>query len=139
MKTLTKAQVFQHMADNVRAGKSPVDGLQAKSGTVEWIDAPESIYVGELISGYFEFRLTPRTHTINGYDVPAPETEAPEAGGEYWVIDASEDDGVYSYECEYYEERADQNALRNGLWLSKEDAIANAKALRGENPYKEEE
>lgn len=137
MKTLTKAQVFQHMADNVRAGKSPVDGLQAKSGTVEWVDAPESIYVGELISGYFEFRLTPRTHTINGYDVPAPETEAPEHGRMYWYLDNFESDGVCWTTGDDTPE--DHNALRNGLWLSKEDAIANAKALRGENPYADNE
>jgi len=133
MKTLTDAQVFQHMADNVRAGKSPVDWLQAKSGTVEWIDAPESIYVGELISGYFEFRLTPRTHTINGYDVPAPETEAPDVGVNFWTLNPWVDCGITKEV--WKNTNTDQCALRNGLWLSEEDATANAKALRGENPH----
>lgn len=77
--------------------------------------------------------LEPRTHTLNGYDVPAPETEEPEVGMAYWTLDASEPDGVYEFQ--WGSDRIDRNALRHGLWLSKEDAIANAKALRGENPY----
>ena len=133
MKTLTKAQVFQHMADNARNGKSPVDGLQAKSETVEWIDAPESIYVGELVSGYFEFRVKPRTHTLNGYEVPAPEMEAPKHGAKYWFLNLWYEDAVIS--THWSGTNGDKNAIRNGLWLSKEDAIANAKAMRGEDPY----
>ena len=77
--------------------------------------------------------LGPRTHTLNGYDVPAPETEAPEVVAEYWTLDPTCDDGVFSQQ--WGSDKIDQNALRHGLWLSKEDAIANRKALRGESPY----
>ena len=138
MKTLTKKQVFERMADNVRNGKSPVDRLRVGRNS-EWIQLSEQACLSGIASGKFEFILAPITHNLNGYDVPAPETEAPEGGVDYWVLDATEDDGVYKYEWEYYEERVDQNAIRNGLWLSKEDAIANAKALRGENPYADNE
>lgn len=131
MKTLTKAQVFQHMADNVRAGKSPVDGLLVGNAK-PW--EPTLKNVASLIdSGNFEFILAPRTHTLNGYDVPAPETDAPEAGAEYWYLSAFKPDGV---RCATWMDKPHaHNALKNGLWLSKEDAIANRKALRGENPY----
>ena len=39
MKTLTIEQVFQQMADNVRAGKSPVDGLQGSSDGEGWLSS----------------------------------------------------------------------------------------------------
>ena len=135
MKTLTKAQVFQHMADNVRVGKSPVDGLQIEgvSRIGEWSNINKDISIDRLYKLDGEFRIAPRTHTLNGYDVPAPETEAPESGAVYYGLHVLGDDGVEDYEWEG--DKHDKNALRHGLWLSKEDAIANAKAMRGEDPY----
>jgi hypothetical protein len=133
MKTLTIEQVFQQMADNVRAGKSPVDGLQGSSDGEGWAVIPSGVFLDDILSDDFRFRLIPRTHNLNGYDVPAPETEAPEEVCKYWVIDTGEDDGVDC--CQWTFGKLDKNALRNGLWLSKEDATANAKALRGESPY----
>lgn len=137
MKTLTKEQVFKYMTDNVRAGKSPVDGLQILSGGIGWsngwMELPESATVGSIGSGKYKFCLAPRTRNICGFDVPAPETEAPEDGNKYYVLDTFEDSGVYR--ASWVNDHSDQFALRNGLWLSEADAIANAKALRGENPY----
>lgn len=135
MKTLTKTQVFQHMADNVRAGKSPVDGLQIEgvSRIGKWSNINKDISIDRLYKLDGEFRVKPKTHTLNGYDVPAPETDAPEVGTEYWVLDSFERDGVCQHS--WGGDKCDLFALQNGLWLSKEDAIANRKALRGENPY----
>lgn len=132
MKTLTKAQVFQHMADNMRECKSPVDGLRVGDGST-WAPMSQGYSIAGLMLSESHFALEPRTHTLNGYDVPAPETDAPEYETEYWILNALGDDGVLEYL--WASGSDDQNALRNGLWLSKEDAIANAKALRGENPY----
>lgn len=132
MKTLAVEQVFQHMADNVRAGKSPVDRLQVftTKGIAELL---EGTSISELANDYHQFRLAPRVHNLNGYDVPAPESQAPEAGAEYWYLSAFKPDGV---RCATWMDKPHaHNALKNGLWLSKEDAIANAKALRGEDPY----
>lgn len=137
MKTLTTEQVLQHMADNVRAGKSPVDGLECVIGGNEWGCIGMGMSLAMLMSEVAEFRLAPRTHTINGYEVPALEIEEPEDGAEYWVVNPFHEDGVNMYK--WVDDETDQNAIRNGLWLSKEDAIANAKALRGEDPYKEAE
>lgn len=137
MKTLEIQQAFQYMTNNLRAGKSPTDRLQAKSGKGGWIDVPEDVYVSEMASGDFEFRIAPRTHTLNGYDVPAPETEAPAMDAEYWFIAPWADKGVY---CDKWNGCGGcKNTLRNGLWLSKEDAVANAKAFRGEDPYDDSE
>ena len=136
MKTLTPEQVFQHMADNVRDGKSPVDRLRVGEGSA-WVPMSEQSCISGITSGNFEFILAPRTHTLNGYDVPAPETEAPAIKAKYWMFDSFESDGLCSDEWDGVE--YDQNALSNGLWLSKEDAIANRKAFRGENPYDDSE
>ena len=133
MKTLTEEQVFQHMADNVRAGKSPADRLYVYLSDKGWVKANESVRLSYILCGHYSFALAPRTHTLNGYDVPAPETEAPKVGVGYWVFMAQSDDGVTK--CPWNGNKYDQNALRNGIWLSKDDIIANRKALSGENPY----
>ena len=135
MKTLTKPQVFQHMADNVRAGKSPVDGLQIEgvSRIGKWSNINKDISIDRLHKLDGEFRIAPRTHTLNGYDVPAPETEAPEVGVNFWALNPWVDCGITKEV--WRNTNTDQCALRHGIWLSKEDAIANAKALRGEDPY----
>lgn len=133
MKTLTKAQVFQHMANNARTGKSPVDGLECLIDGIKWDSISMNSPIGGFMSGDTEFRITPRTHNLNGYDVPASETEAPAIGTKYWVLDSFERDGVCQHS--WSGDKCELDALRNGLWLSEEDAIANAKALRGENPY----
>lgn len=133
MKTLTKAQVFQHMTDNVRAGNIPVYGLEFYTEAKQWETLERYVEIQVLFEVDYDFRITPRTHTLNGYDVPAPETDTPEYEAEYWILNALGDDGVLEYL--WVSGSDDKNALRNGLWLSKEDAIANAKALLGENPY----
>ena len=141
MKTLTKEQVFQQMADNVRAGKSPVDRLQLLGHGLGWsrgwMALPSSSTLNSIVLHDFKYRLEPRTHTLNGYDVPAPETEEPEVGADCFVLNSWAKSGV---DMDVWENtHVDRNALRHGLWLSKEDAIANAKALRGEDPYDDSE
>lgn len=135
MKTLTPEQLLEKMLDNVRSGKNITDGLQKKRGD-EW-DKLYNNDVETCLFGASEFRLTPRTRNICGFDVPAPEVDEPKDSTKYWHLDVSEDDGVYAQE--WCNDSFDQNAIRNGIWLNKEDAIANAKALRGEDPYKEAE
>ena len=136
MKTLTTAQVFQHMTDNVRAGRSPIDRLQVYEND-DWCDVWRGVTVIKIATAYPRIRVTPCTHNLNGYDVPAPETEEPDVGRQYYGLNSLEDNGVDGYQ--WGGDKLDKNALRNGLWLSKEDAIANAKALRGEDPYREAE
>lgn len=137
MKTLTLGQVFRQIAYNVQEGKSPVDRLRVGNGST-WGPMSQGYTISALVMTELRFALAPRTHNINGYDVPAPETEAPDVGAEYFALNAQCGDGVHFSTwdgCSSY----DKNTLRHGLWLSREDAMANAKALRGEDPYKEAE
>lgn len=75
-----------------------------------------------------EFRLAPRTVTVNGVEVPAPESVAPEEGTYYFVVALHLDD-LFSEEVWCGDEE-------DGLWLSKglvyfskEYTIARAKAM----------
>lgn len=77
-------------------------------------------------SGY-EFRLEPRTITVNGVEVPAPEKVAPENGYYYLPLPSKEN----RYTTEYWDgSEFDVRVLVEGLvYLNKEDAIARAKAM----------
>lgn len=134
MKTLTPEQVLAHMAENVSNGLKPTEGIETRITDEErWTRLSSACRISGIVSEEFEFRLTPRTRNICGFDVPAPEVDEPEDGAEYWYIDSYKDQGVS--ETYWNSDNYDIGALRNGIWLNKEDAIANAKALRGENPY----
>lgn len=128
---MNKEQLLEKMLANVRAGFNENTGIQIKLND-KWKDC-QSRFAGDCLLGRIEFRLAPRTRNICGFDVPAPEVGEPKDSTKYWHLDVSEDDGVYAQE--WCNDSFDQNAIRNGIWLNEEDAIANAKALRGENPY----
>lgn len=82
--------------------------------------------------------MYPETRIINGFEVPVPVREEPRIGGCYFKTDI--------YAEEFYDEDRwsgcsyDLLELNRGLvFLTKEDAIANAKAMLGINPYEESE
>lgn len=85
------------------------------------------------ISDYDLF-MKPKTRVINGFDVPAPESEPLDEGGKYYVVDVNS-----RLFCEKYTwsgSTVDTLWLKRGLvFLAKKDAIANAKAMVGINPY----
>lgn len=75
-----------------------------------------------------------KTHMINGFEVPAPETEAPVVGSKYFLAAC-----LYR---KFFDKNIwhgggiDKRWLERGLvFLNKEDAIANAKAMLSINPY----
>lgn len=78
-----------------------------------------------------------KTHTVNGFEVPAPMREAPEKQQKYYVPYPA---GIVF--CDYFYWIADANDIRmleRGLAHSTpEAAIANAKAMIGIDPHKEE-
>ena len=86
--------------------------------------------------------MYPKTRIINGFEVPAPETNEPESHADYYLVSTIA-------ECFYRNEtwsghRAHRTWhriwLERGLvFLNKEDAIANAKAMLGIDPYEEGE
>lgn len=88
-------------------------------------------------SGLDIIGMFPKTRIINGFEVPAPETEEPKEGNSYFYPE------IFSEEF-YDEDRwsndfyCDKLSLKRGLvFLTKEDAIANAKAMLGIDPYGE--
>lgn len=134
MKTLTPEQVLEKMLDNVRNDIDVFDGIIRKYDVInEWGKPTGALQINCLFSDDCEFRLTPRTRSICGFDVPAPEVDEPDRSDAYWTLDSMELTGVI--DSHWTSSGNDRVALKNGLWLSEADAIANAKALRGENPY----
>lgn len=78
--------------------------------------------------------MYPKTRIINGFEVPAPEVEVPER--DYYL--ASTIDKYFHRFLSWCDDEMDKLWLKRGLvFLNKEDAIANAKAMLGIDPYKE--
>lgn len=80
------------------------------------------------------FTLKPRTHTVNGFEVPAPMVEA----GDYWLtnIDYPEDVASITWDGD----EIDHYRLKYSLcFATKEHAELNRKAQLGINPYGEGE
>lgn len=82
--------------------------------------------------------MYPETRIINGFEVPVPETKALKDGSRYY---AASIDNEYFYESyTWYGDSFDFRMLERGLvFLNKDNAIANAKAMLGIDPYKEGE
>ena len=74
----------------------------------------------------FEFRLKPRTITINGIEVPAP--FKPKEGEEYWCFSTQT---VLGYGHNVYEsERADRRFINMGAWRTEDEIKQVVAALR---------
>lgn len=128
---LTTAQVLRHVADNMDAGRPEGCGLQFEAaGTFK--DAVSPVR-GTNIG--IRYRLKPRTRMLNGFEVPAPMDVMPDVGSRYWVIDACDING--SDDIIFSNDAADQRAFNRGfMFATREDAIANFKAICGEDPNK---
>lgn len=92
------------------------------------------ISVSDMLDNMYNFRFKKTMRKINGFSVPVPLKEAPPAMTEYFVIDLSN----CSFSSDYLtwnNLEIEQMWLERGLiFLEKEDAIANAKAMLGINP-----
>jgi hypothetical protein len=79
------------------------------------------------------YRRKRKTRVINGFVVPAPETKVPSIGTTIFIADPARD-SWYSY-TPWSTALYDQLWFsRNLLFLNKDDAIANAKAICGIDP-----
>lgn len=87
-------------------------------------------------SKHYDLFMEPKTHIVNGFEVPKPVTEPPAKAKIYYVPNLS----VESW-CSgtgWDGDVIDRMRLeRNIVFLNKEDAIANAKAMAGIDPYGE--
>lgn len=78
----------------------------------------------------FQFRLKPRTITVNGREIVAGESETPKLQSEYFLPHVSKEN---RYASEIWDaSEFDLRVLNDGLvHLTKENAIAHAKAMLG--------
>lgn len=85
-----------------------------------------------------QFRRKAKTRVVNGFTVPAPEEKAPKPRQEYWVPDTC--DRVFCADLRWGDAASDSMLLERGLvFLDKDAAIANAKAMCGIDPHQGEE
>lgn len=132
-----KAFVRHHETELPTATDEALIGYREHIGLWSWSPDGES-HFDQDESEYDIIGMWPKTRIINGFEVPAPETEEPEPEcGDYYLASTV-------YECFYRSEiwtgnYYDDLWLERGLvFLNKEDAIANAKAMLGINPHEEE-
>ena len=94
------------------------------AGTNNWIEA-----VAHLSwASNTEYRRKRKMILVNGIEVPAPETEKPEMGQEYYVPSIRCEDKYQGWI--WRNDNADNRWLKEGLvYLPSEDAIARAKAM----------
>lgn len=120
------AQVLRWIADgeeiDVRASGGDWRPLERKNDALN-----DRILRG---GGSFEFRLKPRTITVNGREIVAGESEAPKLQSEYFLPHVSKGN---RYAAEIWDaSEFDLRVLNDGLvHLTKENAIAHAKAMLG--------
>lgn len=84
-------------------------------------DSPPEVLDPEV----WAFTLKPKTLNINGFEVPYPETEAPEVGTTYWVVEIG-----FTRPIRWDDDRPDHEYLQEGrVHLSRENAQLHSKAL----------
>lgn len=108
--------------------------LQVFSFRGEWkpvVLGPDEIKRNWDIGGCYRF--APRTHTVNGFEVPAPMGKEPEEGFDYYVTDILKREMVLR--CEWSNHAADRLRFRRRLChASREAALANSLAMIGLDP-----
>lgn len=135
----SKAFVRHHETEEAVANNCCIWGLIVR-------DYAETIMVswsqqGRFISSKSDndiIGMYPKTRIINGFEVPAPEAQAPEEGNTYHFPILHTID-LYGTDKWYRDEIWHERYLKRGLvFLTEEDAIANAKAMLGIDPYEED-
>ena len=126
---MTEIELLEHVLENRKSGRAAGHGLLLDGE----ISSAVSVFNMGLYEGY---AIAPRTHEVNGFTVPAPETEAPQ--DEYFIANIG---AVEFHQSSYWaDHNLDSRRLKRGLiHLAKEAAIANAKAMLGIDPYSEGE
>lgn len=86
-----------------------------------------------FLLGKASFKPIIKTIKVNGFDVPAPMSEAPEHGVEYFIASINSDYFVDDYR--FHGDSYDKRWLSRGIaHSSKKSAIAHAKAMLGIDP-----
>ncbi len=120
--------LLRHIADNVENGLDWYADLVCEklNNQPTWSD---------VVDHHDWFELAPRTHEVNGFTVPAPESEALNVGDKYYSAVPTRSN--WCFPEEWGNSMIDNRYLTRGIiHLTKEAAIANAKAMLGINPNK---
>jgi hypothetical protein len=121
--------LLRHIADNIENGKEWFVELECKNlgNRPTWDD---------VVDHHDWFKLAPRTHMVNGFEVPAPDTVKPQKYTAIFNGDPSMKG--WCIETAWHGTEIDLRMLERGnVFLTREAAIANAKAEKGINPYAE--
>ena len=86
----------------------------------------------DQLSTYTQFRIKPKTKTINGFEVPVPMDKEPEQRSKYYYPCVTSNE---FYSQEVFSLKWDTKNFERGICFSnKEDAIKTAKAMLGIDP-----
>tara|TARA_R110002167_G_scaffold9628_2_gene44539 strand:- start:359 stop:787 length:429 start_codon:yes stop_codon:yes gene_type:complete len=133
-------EIFAKMADNAKPDKN---GDIFNSGhvmhNIHFDGAPilivEDYILGAVLHHPSRFTLAPRTHEVNGFTVPAPLTEPPAKGFNYFTPVIAHDEFFGATNWDGYP--LDLRFLSRGLcFTTKEAAQQNALAMLGRDPAK---
>ena len=128
---MNQIELLRHVADNIEAAMVPFKGLLYQGEAIKTNQAL-SLFVWDYPEHY---TLAPRTHTVNGFVVPAPMDVKPSRGERYNIVDFTEADLLYSYS--WAGDPADNRMFKRGLcFTTKEAAQQNALAMLGRDPAK---
>ena len=99
--------------------------VEYEKGLLEWQDAKE-LPACDILNGNFDFRLKPRTITLNGIEVPAP--FEPKLGDRYYVLQPCNESGWMGGDCADME--FDKTWSQFGSWRTEEEIKLVVAALR---------
>ena len=125
---MNQVELLRHVANNLEAGKEAGAGLLHSGCTsaagnimaIQWND-------------YEIYTLAPRTHEVNGFDVPTPLTEPPAKGTYYYIPSVFSTN--YTNSTNWDDCSVDWRSFSRGLiHLTKEAAQKNALAMIGIDP-----
>lgn len=133
----TKAYVRHHEKELNVVNSKRLLGYAASGAQRTWCEngsysTPSETLCRDIIGMY------PETRTINGFEVPAPETKKPALDTKYYTPLLT-NDYFFCGAC-WQDDGFHNSSLQRGLvFLNVEDAIATAKAMLGIDPYGETE
>lgn len=128
---MTEIELLEHVLGNLKAGNIAGYGLVYDDGRL--CTAKNLYHIA--CHDPDALQLAPRTHIVNTFEVPAPESEAPEKGQDVFIPDHGLSKGCAVF---YWEDvPMHRRFLKNKqVFLTKEAAILNQKAQAGVEPYK---
>lgn len=119
-------ELLRHVADNLEAGRTEWHGLLFNGASGDHFRN----YSWEHANLY---TLAPRTHIVNGFEVPAPLSVAPGSGLPYFLANLTLR-GIAT-KVKWWNDKNDELFLSRKLCFStEEDALQNGLALLGYDP-----